>query len=81
MVTAPLQRSTDTTVTYTVLITDSLGCVFDTSITVQLLASSSSEVSDTVNQNDLPVTYNGQTVEYDGDHAGYSGFQIKQPAS
>ena len=26
-------------------------------------------------------TYNGQTVEYDGDHAGYSGFQIKQPAS
>ena len=61
MVTAPLQRSTDTTVTYTVLITDSLGCVFDTSITVQLLASSSSEVSDTVNQNELPVTYNGQT--------------------
>ena len=23
-------------------------------------------------------TYNGQSVQYDGDHAGYSGFQIKQ---
>ncbi len=32
-------------------------------------------------QNSASFNYNGQRVTYDDNHAGYSGFQIKQPAS
>ena len=32
-------------------------------------------------QNSASFNYNGKNVTYDDNHAGYSGFQIKQPAS
>lgn len=32
-------------------------------------------------QNSASFSYNGKQVSYDDNHAGYSGFQIKQPAS
>ncbi len=60
MVTAPLYLASDTTITYTVLITDSLGCVFDTTITITFLASSSSTVYDTVSEINLPHTFGGR---------------------
>ena len=62
---APLHRTTDTTVAYRVLITDSLGCVFDTSFTVVYHAASNSSYYDTVMENDLPHTYGGQTFNTD----------------
>ncbi len=67
MLTAPLYLTSDTTITYTVLITDSLGCVFATSFTVIFHASSSSTVFDTVYENDLPRTFSGR--QFNGETA------------
>ena len=61
VVTAPLNLASDTAVTYTVIITDSLGCMFDTTITLYFHASSSTFIYDTVDENDLPRTFNGRT--------------------
>ena len=69
MVTAPLHITADTIVTYTVLITDSLGCVFDTTITLLFHATTSSSVWDTVTENSLPVTYGGRTFYGDTTYA------------
>ena len=69
VVTAPLNLAADTTVTYTVRITDSLGCVFDTSFTLIFHATTSRTVTDTVTENSLPVTYGGRTFYGDTTYA------------
>ena len=65
VVTAPLNLTADTTVTYTVLITDSIGCVFDTTFTILFHSTTSSVVYDTVYENDLPHRYGGRLFNDD----------------
>ena len=56
---APPNLLSDTTVLYTVHIFDSTGCQFDTTFSVLFRASQLLVVSDTVAENNLPVTYQG----------------------
>ena len=65
VVTAPYGLTSDTTITYTVLITDSLGCMFDTTITIRFNAASTSSFYDTVDENSLPVRFAGQAFYND----------------
>ena len=65
VITAPLHLTADTVVTYTVLITDSMGCVFDTSFSILFHASRSSFVYDTACENSLPRFFNGTVFHSD----------------
>lgn len=60
LVAPPSQLANDTTIAYTVLIEDSLGCLYDTSFTLQFHAIQHTSIFDTIVQNMLPYQYNRQ---------------------
>ncbi len=62
---APLDLSHDTAVTYTVTITDSLGCMFDTIFTILFRSASITNVYDTVTEDALPRRYAGRQFASD----------------
>lgn len=60
-ISSPNGLSTDTLVTYSVTLIDSLGCVFDTTFDIHFYPQAIVTVYDTIVQNELPYPYNGHT--------------------
>ncbi len=60
-ITPPADLANDTVVSYTVMVTDSAGCVYDTSFDVHFFVGNDITVYDTIFRYELPYTFNGRT--------------------
>lgn len=68
IITAPDTLTIDSTVHYLLYITDSMGCVFDTTFTVVFAAQSTRTFYDTILENNLPRLYQSHSFDTDTSH-------------
>lgn len=67
-ITAPTHLTSDSLCTYTVTITDSNGCSFDTTFSVLFLTTPTKTESNTIFENQLPYTHRGHTFTSDAEY-------------